>query len=130
MGQNQHGFTVLEVVITVGIAGFILLGMTVMLNSLNTVNDRARDLTLVNALAENKIESLRSVGFIGLSDGTTDFTDELPDAIAPPRQAEIIISSPAVNIKQVDIEISYNDQGTQRDAEYRTYIGELGIGQY
>lgn len=130
MRQNQDGFTVLEVIITVGISGFILLGMIVMINSLNTVNDRARDLTLVNALAENKIESLRSVGFIGLSDGTTDFTSELPDTITPPRQAEITISSPAVNIKQVDIEINYNDQGAQRNAEYRTYIGELGIGQY
>lgn len=130
MKKSQNGFTVLEVVVTIAIAGFILVSVIAMINSLNVINDRARDLTLANALAENKVEGLRSIGFSGLVDETVDFTDELPNVLAAPRQAQYVVSSPSAGLKQVEVEITYNDYGSQRNIEYRTYIGELGVGQY
>lgn len=128
--KETSGFTVLEVILATAVAGFIFLGIGGMINTLNVVNDRARDLTLANALAENKVETLRSAGFGGLSDGVVDFTAELPDTLAPPRAATYSISSPESNLRQVDINITYSDRGQPRSLDYRTYIGELGIGQY
>lgn len=114
------------------------MGITAMINSLNAVNDRARDLTLANALAENKIESLRSLGFTGLVDGTYDFTSELPTELTGPTHASYSIATsddpasanPMPNLKRVDITIYYQDLEDTRNLLYTAYIGELGVGQY
>ena len=108
-------------------SGFIIL--TTFITTLAVVNDRAKDLTYANALAENKIESVRSLGFTALSDGTTDFTSELPDTIAEPRSATYVVSSPNSSLKQIDVNITYNDHGETRTINYVTYVGELGITQ-
>jgi type II secretory pathway pseudopilin PulG len=136
--SKQSGFTVMEVVLTTAIAGFILLGITAMINSLNSINDRARDLTLANALAENKAESLRSISFTGLVNGTYDFSNELPAELTGPTTASYVVtdavdpatSTAMTNVKQVDISITYQETGIARSLEYTTYIGELGVGQY
>lgn len=131
--KKAAGFTVLEVILTTTIAGFILAGITTMINNLNVINDRARDLTLANALAENKIESLRSASFTALPTpvSVVDFSNELPITLASPRSANYRIGDgPEINIRQVDIQIIYNDHGSPRELNYRSYVGELGVGQY
>lgn len=127
---EEKGFTVLEVIVATAISGVLLLSLVTLVNSLNVVNDRARDLTIVNALAENKIESLRSVSYVGLADGVTDFTDELPDFITGAKSATYTLSSPTAGIRQMDMTISFQDRGATRTLTYRTLIGELGVGQY
>lgn len=104
------------------LAGFV--------NTLNRFNDRARDLTVVNSLAENKVESLRSIGFSGINTGATSFVSELPASIGSPRTATYTVTVPNTGIKQIDLVISYNDHGTTQSVNYRTYVGELGVGQY
>ena len=128
--KAEQGFTILEVVVAAVISGFVLLSLVTLINSLNVVNDRSRDLTIVNALAENKMESLRSASYIGLSDGTTDFTADLPSSITGAKSASYTISSPSAGIRQVDMEIQFQDRGTTQTLEYRTIVGELGVGQY
>jgi len=137
ISKYQSGFTVVEVLITISVAGFILLGLFAMTNSLNLVNDRARDLTLANALAEHEIESLRSIGFSGLVDGNYDYTDEMPPSLAEPRSATYTIStaldnasgSSMPNLKKIDMTLTYDDHGSTRSLFYTSYIGELGVGQ-
>lgn len=131
--NHNRGFTLLEVLLTTAVAGFVLLGITSMITTLNVINDRTRDLTLANALAENKVESLRSIGFVGLPTppASVDFTNELPASLAEPRSAAYAIAStPDPNIYRATITITYNDHGSQRELEYQTLIGELGVGQY
>lgn len=131
MGKNtQDGFTMLELLITIAVVGILVPTLAGLINTLNGLNDRARDLTLVNSLAENKIESLRSKGFTALPDGTTTFTSELPSTLGKPKSATYTTSSPNAGIKQIDMAISYTDHGTVRNMQYRTYVGELGVGQY
>lgn len=91
---------------------------------------RARDLALANAYVEGKVESLRSKGFLGLSDGTTDITAELPTELNAPRSGSMQVSSPSSGIKRVVIDINYNSQGADKSVTYTTNIGELGAGQY
>lgn len=100
------------------------------MSMIDSLNDRARDRASVNALVENKVEGLRSISFVGLTDGTTDFTSELPASIGAPRSAVYTVSSVSPALKQVDVVVTYNDHGQTRTTTYRTYIGELGVGQY
>ncbi|HEU5187581.1 MAG TPA: hypothetical protein VFT87_03695, partial [Candidatus Saccharimonadales bacterium] len=101
-----------------------------MMSMIDALNDRARDRAAINALVENKVESLRSISFVGLADGTTDFTNELPASVGAPRSATYTISSANTALKQVDVVVTFSDHGESRTMSYKTYIGELGVGQY
>lgn len=128
--KTENGFTTIELLVTIAVVGILVPTLAGFINTLNHLNDRARDMSIINSMAENKVEGLRSIGFSGLSTGTTDFTGELPVTIGSPRSATYTISSPSSAIKQVDIVFTYNDHGTSRTLNYRTHVGELGVGQY
>ena len=127
---TETGFTVIELLIAIAVVGILVPTLSEFVNTLNRFNDRARDLTLVNSLAENKVESLRSIGYSSIGNGTTSFENELPTSIGRPRSADYTVTTPNTGIKQIDLTISYNDHGTTQTVVYRTYIGELGVGQY
>lgn len=127
---TEHGFTIIELLITIAVVGILIPSLAGFITTLNRLNDRARDLVIINSLTENKVESLRSAGFISLNNGTIDFTNELPATIGEPRSAYYVISTPTTTTKQVDVTVEYNDHGTTQTLTYRTYVGEVGVGQY
>lgn len=128
--KTEQGFTIIELLVTIAVVGILVPTLAGFVNTLNRFNDRARDLTLINALAENKVESLRSIGYSGIASGTTSFVSELPTTIGSPRSASYTVTTPNTGIKQIDLTISFNDHGTTQTVYYRTLIGELGVGQY
>lgn len=128
--SKADGFTIVELLISL-IVGSLLVGSVSLLTASYThLSQRSLDLTLSNAYAENKIESVRSLGFSGLIDGSTDITSELPSELKNPRNSTLQISSASTDIKKIDLSITYNDQGAPRTYNYSTYVGELGVGQY
>lgn len=127
---KSPGFTIIELLITIAVFGFVIPSMTGLINTINGLNDRARELSIINALVENKVESLRSISFVGVNNDTYDFTSELPPTLAKPREATYVVSSVTSSLKQVDITVKYNNQGNEKVINYRTYLGELGVGQY
>jgi prepilin-type N-terminal cleavage/methylation domain-containing protein len=130
--KNKLGFTIVELIVAISVFAILVPAVSSFLNLLGAINDRARDTSVINALVEHKIEELRSISFVGVDDGTVDFTTELPATIADPatRSAEYEVSSLTTSLKQIDVTVSYVDHGQTRTLEYRTYLGELGVGQY
>ncbi len=130
MIRKTAGFTIIELVVTIALLAIAVPVVVGLITNLGAINDRSSDLATVHALVENKVESLRSISFTGLTNGTTDFTSELSSSIGKPRSASYTISTVSTALKQVDVTVSYNDHGSTRTLRYRTYIGELGVGQY
>lgn len=113
------------------VVGSILAGATTLIIvDQARISQLGRDTALANSYAETTVEGLRSIGYNGLSNGTTDVTSELPSELKSPRNGEVVISDAMTGVKQIDLTMTYNDQGTQRTYNYRTFIGELGVGQY
>jgi type II secretory pathway pseudopilin PulG len=131
MRQNrpQTGFTIVELVITIVIAGIIIPAVAIALTNLSVVNKVARDKALASMIVQNKVETLRSAGYNSLSDGTTSFVTDLPSTIGSPKSATYTVSSPATGIKQIDISMSFTEYRVTKSLSYRTYISELGVGQ-
>ncbi len=127
--KPQKGFTVAELVVSIVVAGIVIPSVALALNNLAAINHRARDQALANTIAQNKVETLRSIGYNSVSTGTVDFSSELPSSMGSPRSASYTISTPTTGEKQIDISISYTDYGASRSVTYRTYISELGVGQ-
>lgn len=97
--------------------------------NLTAINNRARDLALVNMLAQNKIELLRSAGYNSVPTGTTSFTAELPNSLGSPKNAYYTVTNPSGGIKEVSLTISYKDYNTTKTVEYKSIISEIGVGQ-
>jgi Tfp pilus assembly protein PilV len=129
MVKKSQGFTVVEVMIGIGLFAVIVPSIILAIVSLNQLNDRAADLTYANVLAENKIESLRSAGFNSLNNGTYDFTSDLSATFTKPRQANYVISTPETGLKEIEVNINYTQQGILRQLRYKSMISELGVSQ-
>src|SRR5690242_15472751 len=126
---NSRGFTIFELTVSIVLAALFFLALNVAYTSYVHAGEQLKDLTLANSYAESKIESLRNLGYNSLAVGTTTVTSELPSDLQPPRSGTLQISNPQSGLKQIDLTITYNDQGATRTYSYTTYIGELGVGQ-
>jgi prepilin-type N-terminal cleavage/methylation domain-containing protein len=127
--KDQKGFTIVELVITIVIAGIIIPSVAIALTNLTAVNRQARDQALANMLIQNKVETLRSAGYNSLAIGTTNFSSELPNIMGNPKSASYTVSSPSTGLIQIDLSISYTEYKATKSLSYRTYVSELGVGQ-
>jgi type II secretory pathway pseudopilin PulG len=126
----ESGFTVVELLIAIGLFGMVVPSIILGVLSLNQINDRAKDLTHANIIAENKIETLRSAGYNSLVVGSTvDFVSELPDTFTSPKSAGYTVTEPETGLRRVDIAIQYTDHSISRTLNYSSIISELGVSQ-
>jgi len=130
LSQETAGYTIVELLVTIFVGSILAGVLTNILTSHSYLSQRGRDVAVANSYVENKVEALRSAGFLGLANGTTNLTAELPAELNAPRSGSLVISDYSAAIKQAVITVTYNEQGTTRTYSYTTYIGELGVGQY
>ncbi len=130
IANKEKGFTIVELLVS-------MLVVTILVVSINSIylthlaqSHKARSLMLANSFVENKIEALRSAGFLSIVDGTTDISNELPSDLYAPKSASLQISSAESGLKSAVVSITYNENGAPRTYSYQTYVGELGVGQY
>jgi prepilin-type N-terminal cleavage/methylation domain-containing protein len=128
--MSEEGFTLIELLVSI-IVGAILVGSvnTVYTNQL-ALSQQTRDTVLANAFAESKIEALRSKGYLGVNNGTSNITSEMPSELQSPRSATLAVSTQSTSVKKVLLTITYLSSGRSQTFTYTTYLGELGVGQY
>ncbi len=119
-----------ELLITLIVGAILVLSLNSIVSSHSYLTQRSRSLVMSNAFAEEKIEALRSAGYLGITNGTTSITSELPADLHKPRSGSLTISQETSAVKRVRLNITYNEQGASRTQTYTTFIGELGVGQY
>ena len=127
--NKTEGFTTVELITATIIAAIVVASASLIIGNYSHLSGKGRNLILSNSFVEAKAEALRSIGYSGLGDSTTDISNELPAELATPRSASLQISPQGAGLKQIDITVTYSDQGAPRTYSYRTYIGELGVGQ-
>ena len=59
-GPQQHGFTLIEAVIAMGVFSFVLAGLALLMISTIKTNSNAKRFTAASALAQTKLEDLRA----------------------------------------------------------------------
>ena len=128
--NKKSGFTIIELVVTIVISGIFIYGASLTLRQLTFINERAEDLAVANSAALNVTESLRSAGYLSLSDGTTNFTADLPDELAEPRDANYTVTTESPGLKRIEFDIDFTINGRAQEQQYTTFIGEVGVGQY
>lgn len=127
--HQEKGFTIVELLLAIAMFGIIVPAIILGITNLTSINNRARDLALVNMLAQNKVEMLRSAGYNSLPASTVNFTSELPVTLASPKDASYTVTNPSPGIKEVSITISYKDYQQTKTVRYKSIISEIGVGQ-
>ncbi|MBX4199347.1 hypothetical protein KW789_00410 [Candidatus Saccharibacteria bacterium] len=126
--KDEAGFSIVELIISIVVGVTFISSMNLVVDNYTILGKRSRNLVLTNSYAEAKIEGLRNSGYNALTIGTTSLTSELPSQL-PSRSGSMSITQYQTGVRQVDISINYNDLGVTRAYSYRTYVGELGVGQ-
>lgn len=115
--SQQDGFTLLELVIAMGLFAVGLLGLTLLTSGLMTHNMTARHHTSAMQLARNKIEMIRQNSYSGIVDGIETEIDASGDSGSGIFSREVAVEEnddPA--FKQVTVTVSWRSRGDHRVA--------------
>ncbi|MGH7156553.1 MAG: hypothetical protein ACREGG_00320 [Candidatus Saccharimonadales bacterium] len=126
--KQAAGFTIVELIISIVVGVTFISSMNLVTDNYTNLGKRARNLVLANSFAEAEIEQLRNNTYNSLNIGTASLASQLPSQL-PDASGSMTVSQAQTGLKQIDLTISYNDLGTTRTFTYRTYEGELGVGQ-
>lgn len=126
--NNQKGFTLIEVVITIFIIGVTLViyyvtSQTVLVNKGNRYKE------IAVRIADQKMENLRTTSYSSLP-ATGSFTDPLLSSI-PNGTGAITVTALNAKTKDVVVTVSWLNPttGTTQQVTLETYITEGGLGQ-
>lgn len=127
---GQSGFTLIELIVTIVVAGLVVAGITNLYIMIEITQRRTYHLDLATRAGERQIETLRNAQYNNLTPGTTlTFTDDLPEDLPSPRSGSVAISEPETNLRRVDVTITYKDGSKTKTVKQSSLIGVIGIGQ-
>lgn len=128
--NQQHGFTLVELMVTVVVLGIVILGIAGLYYNMQVVEARSQHLDLATRAARTQIEVLRNSNYKALIPGDTiNFTGNLPDALPPDAAGSATVSQPVDGLRRIDVTITYTDFGKQETIKLSSNIGVIGIGQ-
>lgn len=128
--QNDSGFTLVELLVTIVVLGIAVVGLGSLYNGVQNAAARSQRLDIAVRAARTEIENLRNNGYNTLVAGSVmDFTAELPTVLPPDRHGTVTVSEPMADLKRVDVTITYTDLGKPQTVTLSSNIGVIGIGQ-
>jgi hypothetical protein len=134
---TQHklqGFSVVELLITLAVAGMGVIIIGTIYASAGRLADRSTDLLVANALAYGKLQKYENYGFNNIpftTDGTPieTFSSEIPTSLPGTRTGNVYVSRVSSTMKYIFVRLSYGSTGTPHTIEYGDYIQAGGLGR-
>jgi Tfp pilus assembly protein PilV len=130
--KSQAGISLIEIVITVMVVGFVVLTIANVPQAIQLVGISNHE-SLAKDIITKKIEDLRNQGYSLLSNGTTQISDSRLINL-PQGASSIIVSDCSVTIcannehtKQVEVKVTWNEQGKIKNVDIYTLISEGGL---
>jgi prepilin-type N-terminal cleavage/methylation domain-containing protein len=128
--KDNAGFTIIELIVTILVFGFVAAGLTEVFLSVTNVQRNAGYLQNATTAAQTEVESLRNNNYDQLPNGQNiNFTSQLPSNLPAPRSGTVAISQPIAGVKRVDVTITYTQDGHTETVELSSLIGIIGISQ-
>jgi prepilin-type N-terminal cleavage/methylation domain-containing protein len=128
--KDNAGFTIIELIITILVFGFVAAGLTELFLGVTNVQRNAGYLQSATTAAQTEVESLRNNNYDQLPNGQNiNFTSQLPSNLPAPRSGSVAISQPIAGVKRVDVTVTYTQDGHTETVELSSLIGIIGISQ-
>jgi len=130
MKHDQRGFTLVEMVVTILVMGFIMVSLSTLFIGIQRIQAQSTYTEVANRAAQRQIESLRNSNYNSLTPGqTVSFTPELPDNLPAGATGSYVVSEPISGLRRVDVTITYTYGGSTRNIVLSSLIGVIGITQ-
>lgn len=125
----QAGFTLLELLVTILVFGVIAGSISVMFNSIRSIQRQTAYMETANRAAQAEVESLRNNNYNQLTPGVDiSFTAKLPSNL-PGRSGTVKVSEPVPGLRRVDVTVSYKTGSKTNKVALSSLIGVIGIAQ-
>jgi prepilin-type N-terminal cleavage/methylation domain-containing protein len=115
---GNPGFTLIEVLVAIGILTGVLLGLAMGASSVIRANKSSYGNTLATTLAQDKLEELKSRTSSALpicplftTSGCSDSVTQAGTTFA--RSWQILTNTPATGISQIDVRVTWTDYGNK-----------------
>ncbi len=130
MIREQSGYTLVEAMVAIVVLGLVIGGISNLFITILRTQYMTSNLEAATRAAQREIESLRNNNYNTLEPGTNiDFTDRLPDNLPSGKQGTVAISEPVPGLRRVDVNVTYTDNGAERQVNLSSLIGVIGIAQ-
>ena len=120
--QGQHGFTLIETIISMFILAVALLGMSSMVFSVIRATEQSKEMTTATTLLQDKMENLRNTSISLLSTGTFSEPVSLGN-ITYLYQWVISTVGTVGNLKKISVTVNWTGRGAH-EVKATTLRGE------
>lgn len=113
-GQNEKGFTLLEILIAILILSIGLLGMASLTVGIINGNRFSKDMATATTLAQEKMEEVRRLGYLGMPATNTTTTEGYNSITGYPdykRETRTDVNTPAAGMMTITV-TTYWDSDT------------------
>lgn len=130
MRNNQSGFTLVELLVTIIVICIVFAGLSNIFISIQRAQVQTSMLESATRAAQRQVESLRNSNHNNLITGQTiDFSSNLPDLLPSGSTGTVEVTEPSADLKRVDVTVSYTYGGEARNVTLSSLIGVIGIVQ-
>jgi len=113
--QDNHGFTLIEIIIAIFILVVALMGLAGVASTVINGNSFSKEITTATTLAQEKIEELKNTNYQNLGDGTD--SQSIYTRIWT-------ITQTATHIKTIEVVVQWNHYGNSHDVTLRSIVTE------
>lgn len=130
LSKNNKGFTLVELLVTIIVIGVVFSGLSSIFIGVQRAQVQTNYLESATRAAQRQIESLRNINYNNLTPGEDiDFSNDLPETLPGNSTGNVVVSEPSAGLRRVDVTVSYEYGGEQRDVQLSSLIGVIGIAQ-
>lgn len=147
--SESKGFTLIEIVVAITFMAIAFAAVMQIFISTNNLNQQAFNLSTATQLVHQKIEELRNVAYTALPDDSGNGTPDAHECTGSPVTVGSVPSNlhapnsftatyrpdgtnpcdPTGGIVNVEVKVTWSDNGVPKQASVQTLIGSRGIGK-
>lgn len=128
--RNTQGFTLVELLVTIIVIGVVFSGLSSIFIGVQRAQVQTNYLESATRAAQTQIESLRNINYNNLTPGVDiDFSNDLPETLPSNSTGNVVVSEPATGLRRVDVTVTYEYGGENKDVVLSSLIGVIGIVQ-
>lgn len=123
--QARRGFTLIEIIMTLGILAAALASYSATVYGVTVSNDTRSQETALRA-ATDELESLRGDGYAALTPGVTFFSGSV-STLLPNGRGTVTVSDFDPGTKRVNVTVTWSGPSSVRNVSLDTLISETGL---
>ncbi len=117
MRSGPTGFTLIEVVVAIGLLAIAVAGLQSLLISSIRANSTASGMTAATTLAQQKIEQLRNTPY-----NSVDLTSGTSQTVGTYTLSWVVAAGPATNTKSVTVSVSWSTPNGGQTVQLNTVL--------